>query len=692
MKKHILFIINMLCLVFVANSQSVSEFEAINISKNFIQTSILATEKLSIKTVVAEKQNDNMLYYVINLQPKGFILISGDKSLEPVLAFSFESDYEINPNPAAKMLFDSYKNQIINNRENKVVSDEKTLKKWKQLETADFVKANSPSVKPLIQTKWNQGLYYNAKCPANGKVPTGCVATALAQIINYFRYPSSGTGSYGYEHSEYGYLESNFSAHTYNYDQMPVSLTDFNDDLAQLMFDIGVSVDMQYKVGGSGMYNHKGAYTLKTHFGYPVETQYVWKDTMPQDYIYGGGHDPHLNNWDSVVIDHLNRKIPIYYAGWDKPFTSGHAFIIDGYSDSTQFHINFGWGGNSDAYFALSYIKPTGYNFTLGNEMIINAVPPTYVNNCAVNKVLTSIEGVIDDGSGPIYNYQNNANCSWLIAPKDSLLYIELEFLKFNLDSNDFVTIYDGADENASILTTYYGGDSTLTLKSTGNKVFVQFISDSDSVNDGWLLSYKSVVPDYCSENITYTAASDTIEDGSKNQPYKKAANCTWLIKPENAKNILITFLEFDLNEGDKLTIYKGTASFLCELSGNTLPAPIFIDAPNSRLTFESGINQNRGQGFKLYYDINVSGTNDLSTTEISIFPNPAKDFITIKKSDINTVKINFYDINGKLIKSISQKDEEESLYIGDISDGTYEIKFIENNNIIKTTKIVVVK
>ncbi len=376
-------------------------------------------------------------YYVFNFEYGGFVIISANKSIQPVLAFSPVNNCpEINKSPQFEWWMQGYTQQIINAVKSKAVND-KAIVEWNRLLDNNYslpVTKKALGVEPLIHTTWDQSPYYNGMCPvyseaSGGRCVTGCVATCLGQIMAYFRHPEKGVGEYSYVDENYGEQSVNFTEQTYNWDQMPSSLSRNNEEIAKLLYHIGVSVDMHYGPDGSGMTNHKGAFTLKTYFDYTDSTQYLFRDSIDID-------------WPGMLISSLDRNIPLYYAGWtDTNFVMGHAFVCDGYTDSTFFHMNWGWGGSSDGYFNIDHLTPGSNDFTLLHEAIINATPKTnYPNYFTGQKTLTSLDGLIDDGSGPLNNYKPNNTCSWLIEPFDSVSSITLSFVKVDILSSD--TLY----------------------------------------------------------------------------------------------------------------------------------------------------------------------------------------------------------------------------------------------------------
>jgi hypothetical protein len=221
----------------------------------------------------------------------------------------------------------------------------------------------STAVSPLVQTKWDQSPYYNNLCPYDNskgeRTVTGCVATAMAQVMNYWEYPKKGTGFHSYNHSKYGTLNANFGSTTYDWANMPNELTSSSSTVqknavATLMYHCGVSVDMDYNVsseGGSGAYvissrspvTHCTEYALKTYFGYKTSIQGVQK----ADYT--------TTNWKNLLKAELDASRPIVYAGFGD---GGHCFVCDGYDNNDYFHFNWGWGGLYDGYFALNALIP----------------------------------------------------------------------------------------------------------------------------------------------------------------------------------------------------------------------------------------------------------------------------------------------------------------------------------------------
>ncbi|MGM0650939.1 MAG: C10 family peptidase, partial [Bacteroidota bacterium] len=581
--------------------------------------------------------------------PEGFVILSGEADVFPLIAYSFDNPY---PHDIVPHNFNAWmqnvETQIRKTRQENLKADEKIHNAWKNINKQEYWETHkTKAVSPLLHTEWDQGKYYNASCPedsegTDGHVVTGCVATALGQLMNYFRHPVQGEGYYSYTDSTYGFLEMDFSEQTYNWDAMGTSLNAYNPDVADLLYHIGISVDMNYGPDASGMHNHKGAYTLRTYFGYNDSTSYLFRDSLDESF-----------DWTGMLIDHLDQHIPVYYAGWgDTVFQSGHAFIADGYQDSTYFHFNWGWGGSADGYFNLNSLTPSGADFTLLHEAIANATPDIAVpNHCEGQKLLTNKQGCLNDGSGPRHNYANNKNCEWLIQPDDSVSSLTFELLEFDTQPEDELIIYDGPDDTAPVLASLSGQEETQSFESNTDKVLVKFISDDTGTDKGWLLSYDSEQPEYCILQTTMTDSTDYISDGSNDYLYNNNTFCNWDIQPEGADYISIQFLEFDVADGDYVRVSDGnTNDIIADFSGSNVPEPMDIQSDKVTVTFRS--NNNRAQGWQLKYAMNTSLMKDEhGLKRAQLYPNPASStcYFEYKNRDDKQLQINISDASGKI-------------------------------------------
>ena len=629
-------------------------------------------------------------FYFINYKLGGWVMVSATDAVIPIIAYSFEGKY--NPDFVPEN-FDAwvsqYKSQIYETIRDSVQPTNNTSDLWKY-----YLNANSTeltkykkmrSAEPLIVTTWDQGLYYNEMCPADpggpgGHCYTGCVPTCMAQICNYFRFPQTGTGSYSYNCPPYGELSVDFSEATYNWDEMPTSLSTNNLQTAQIMYHLGVSCDIVYGPDGSGMYNHKAAYALRTHFKYSQQTEYLYRDSTNL-------------NWDSVIIAHLDKKIPLYYAGWSVPNINGHAFVCDGYEDSTYFHFNWGWSGSNDGYFYTSNLNPGGNNFNLAQELIINCFPDTvnyqYPMYCMGTDTLTSTFGTIDDGSGPVYNYIDNQVCSWLISPVDSVNSITLDFIRFDTELFDTLFVFDGDSDNSQLLGSFSGNSIPSDITSTGDKLFIKFKSDNENTADGWLIGYSSEIPQFCSNNVI-TETNGEISDGSGPANYQNLTTCLWMIQPTIGDEINLEFSSFNTEEDhDFVTIYDGSDK-VGEFSGNELPPS--ITAINGMMTIVFSTNSsNTEDGWEATYTTTITDVDESNIKDIKVFPNPANNTLTIALSHTTEFRnVKLYSVLGKEIIS-KQITNSKSVVIdtSELPDGIYIVD-ISTNEVSICKKILI--
>ncbi|MDR0833877.1 MAG: C10 family peptidase [Candidatus Symbiothrix sp.] len=248
---------------------------------------------------------------------------------------------------------------------------------------------NSCGVEPLLTTYWAQRApYNNLVANLGGDYPTGCVATAMAQIMNYWGHPIQRTRSIPSYTTDGLHISVPAITGTTTYDWVNMKNTTAEyittaqkNAVAKLMYECGVAVHMDYKPGGSGAYvledirnNHTSFAVLPTYFGYDNTIQSKWRGNLNTE-------------WDDLLISDLNAGRPILYIGYDP--AGGHAFVCDGFSCNTDaygrryFHFNWGWGeayqGNSNnannGYFVSSALNISDYAFNGSQGIVYNIKP-----------------------------------------------------------------------------------------------------------------------------------------------------------------------------------------------------------------------------------------------------------------------------------------------------------------------------
>lgn len=706
MKKYLILLLGLLIVFQLLNAEKVPYEKARQAALNFYASRINSEErilksKLQVFDHFIIEDKSGILYYVFNIH-KGFVIVSGNDATKPVPGYSFESSYSP-PTRESNFIawMDQYAEQIRSVNLQNLAPDEQISREWKELLDGDLnhVKSvnNYREIQPMFTSQWDQGVPYNEMCPADpagpgGRCLTGCVATAMGQLLYYFRWPDSGLGSYSYQHPDYGEISADFENSDYKWNEMTNQCTGSTPEVAEILFHLGVSVDMVYGPAGSGMYNHKAAYSLKTYFKFSPETQYVFRDSTSMD-------------WDSLIISHLDRRIPMYYAGWSVPNINGHAFICDGYQTDEYFHFNWGWSGSYDGYFYLNNLNPGGSNFNLAQELIINAYPDTvnynYPAYCTENQIVTSFSGSIDDGSGPMYYYQPGSNCSWLIDPQnemDSVSNITLNFSKFSLADGDFLRVYDGDNTGAELLGEFTGNNLPGSYTSSGNKMLITFSSDGVGESHGFLASWQSLRPVWCNGMTTINEPSGEFSDGSQSFFYNNNSTCMWRIMPQSNSATVLVFDEFKTEAlNDVLKIYDlANNQLLATISGEydslNLPEPVQSPSGKMFITFTTNASI-RNQGWKAhYYNGNVGY--DLETENeksLVAFPNPNSGHFFIQSKGTSPLNLFMSDVMGNhFVVKWKQTDQFIEIDGTGLSAGIYFVNIVSEQKIVRIKVLIV--
>jgi hypothetical protein len=317
-----------------------------------------------------EAQDGVPSVYVFNQRlNSGFVFLSADSEAYPVLGYvdggAFDRE---NIAPALKWWLGEYSRQIEFARQNTSASDDIS---------ATRASVSGVAIAPMVTTKWNQGTPYNDQCPRiNGvRCVTGCVATAMAQVMNYHKYPERGKGTVSIDlEATTDPTKLDLSAETFDWNNMLDSYDGEYTEVqanavAYLMKACGYSVDMNYSTTVSGAASYYIGKALIDNFGYnpgiSFEERVYYNET----------------SWNQMVYDELNAGRPVIYGGQGEG--GGHQFVCDGYDGNGYFHINWGWGGASDGYFLLQSLNPddlgigggTGGGFSF-DQSIIKGVQP----------------------------------------------------------------------------------------------------------------------------------------------------------------------------------------------------------------------------------------------------------------------------------------------------------------------------
>lgn len=312
-------------------------------------------------------------FYVYNRYGGGFVIISGDDSVDPVIGYSLDGEIDpSNLSPAFEWWMEGVKLTIDANRTVGAVASYDTQLSWKEFENgvspiSSLTKADG---KLLNTATWDQGGIFNRDCP--NQYYCGCVALAMAELMRYYEHPSAPSQvlipSYFDDYAEVTRSSRDLTGVTYNFASMPTTYSEANssvldksikDDIAGLLADIGASVEMGYSSGGSGAHSEDIVYAMGTYFKYNKAAEIRYRSYYTE------------KDWVDMMIASIDAGHPLLAGGsrW-KEGSGGHQFIVDGYRSDRLMHFNFGWGGSDNGYYSVG-MNTYAKNFSV----IVNMYP-----------------------------------------------------------------------------------------------------------------------------------------------------------------------------------------------------------------------------------------------------------------------------------------------------------------------------
>lgn len=418
-----------------------------SIGERFVRNNMqsLRNFKSSKHVLTISDDKGNACLYVFNVEDKAFYIVSADDRAKPILAYSDEGALDVNNiHLSMSYYLDHYKNAISYAIENNLEAEASVKEEWNLVRTRGKLNERNlgKSVEPLLSLKWNQIYPYNYYCPTELGGPgdhayVGCAADVMAMIMKYWNYPEQGVGSHSYIPEGYPEQSANFGETTYDWDNMPEQLYSFSpvkeiEAVALLMYHCGVSIDMKYGAMASSGYSEMVPAAMKNYFKYTDKMRHLYRDQ----------HD--LEEWKSLLIENLDRKLPIFYAG-SSQISGGHAFVCDGYTEDGYFHFNWGWSGVGNGNFAIDALNPEGADYNINQRAIFDMLPD-YAHKC------TPKAPVVEANVKSVYSYKGVVN---VLLPTMSDLDVALEKIDELVILRDNKQVYSVKDVTPGSVVTF---------------------------------------------------------------------------------------------------------------------------------------------------------------------------------------------------------------------------------------------
>ena len=610
-------------------------------------------------TYTAYAENGQAAFYVFALQPKGFVIVSADDRAKPILGYSTESNFTAQLPDGLMTFFDNYKagfSQMFANNDERTAE---AVTDWTSLAETGMLssrKANR-SVEPLLASIWNQTDLYNNMAPEDpnsvysGHCKSGCVANTMSQIMRYWEWPRSGEGSHGYDadgnYGSYGWQEADFSAATYRYELMPDYL-DFAspqvevDATALLEYHAGVSVNMGYGANASGAYSQDVGPAMESYFRFSSD--------------YWHNYQEYSDSWEEDMVNNLDAGMPLYYASQGD--VGGHAYVVDGYDDWYFFHVNWGWGGFDNGYYAIDGFYLTFYSFPWWHNAVFNLHPVDEYYDAPM--AVANIEAVALDKTKiglafePVYETRGGNAISAIDAiyiMRDGVLIDSL----MNVTEPQ-VSYNDEVEKNGTYYYTVYAVNEAGMSKVARDTVMVGNTCDvrfelADSGNNGWDLSSIAVLD----------------EDGKVSQRVG-----LW----DGGSATVIAQLP-----SDQTVTFFWTYDNTCYSHGSLSEVSYEIYDWNDNLIVASYDYPTVGEITDYEMNCDPDDVAELKQTQ-ALYPNPASDCFTV---DGNVKEVKVFNALGQLMLQGADNTVDVSAW----PEGMYFVRIVDENDTVSTVKFL---
>ncbi len=737
-------IIVMVGLGFASYGKTVDMNAAMTVGSNFLISAGVAgvqgptSLSLAYTATAMVKGNEVADFYVFNINGgKGFVMVSGDDGVIPILAYSDQAAFDIsNISPDTKFWISGYKKQITAVIENEAPAKASTTQRWNELQASATHTTNrvtSSGVAPLLGSMmWNQSPYYNMLCPSTsttgGLSVTGCVATAMAQVMKYWNWPSVGTGIHSYyDPTSNATLTANYGATAYQWSLMPNTVTFLTPSasvvaVSTLMLHAGISVNMSYSAAESGSYVisletygiNCAQYALPTYFHYKPSLRGLSRFGEVQGY-----GDPIVDSiaettWIAMLQTELNAGHPIIYDGEEPAYAGGHCWVCDGWETSgNMFHFNWGWGGYNNGYYTVDNLAPSslGTNLNLDQGAILGIVPDSFPSTpgnlqllapldanvsspmpykspfAITTKILNSdTVASVGDFCARVYNASNTLVCTIATITGDTIAAGDSATLSFSTAGQDSMVPYQ-----YSIEVLHRAAGTTAWAPVANNRNYINYTvlgvnTDTDlvlydslhvnghSIPSGSPVTVSTTIGNQSSAGTTFTGALRAVL-------INVTTGAQYTVQQHASQTIDTTYL------GMNFTFTN--SSMLIPVGLYALEVEHQYNGAGSFFTTSSDYYSNP---VLLNVTAYTAVTTVATEANVYVYPNPAKDIVTIATEGqvINTIHI--MDVAGHVVRSTTGAGQTlVSMPVNDLAAGIYVVQ-VQTATGTVTKKIVINK
>ncbi len=454
--------------------------------------------------------------YVVNFNPIGFVVVSGDDMAAPIVGYSMDSTLPWNSIPGnMQAMLNTYSAQV----KVAAVNGKMVNREWDNMISLRTRSDESAAIAPIIRVNWNQTAPYNKYCPGSGsnKAIVGCVAVAMSQAMSVQKYPPRPTGLVNYTPAGYSNINLNYDAEKpYNWDNILSGANQY-DEAARLMYHAGVSVQMMYGAQASAVSYNK---------------LYLIRDALVNNFSYGNDVTIYYRKqyentygrtaWIRLMINELSSGRAVVYNGTG---SAGHSFNVDGYDGVSMFHLNWGWQGIGNGYFSLDnlYDEYQGIAFPDNHVAIIGIGSPdrelrsVEINATGIEEGLaagTVVANITVNGTEPKPSYQFRVRGPYINgAYRD----VPFEIKGTKLVTTKQLSVAEKASYDFDIIVST-SGETPLTMSFTIN------VEPWKALAAGTMVTYdraSGIFSFKTQHNVSYTlrsAAGATLASGTLNE------------------------------------------------------------------------------------------------------------------------------------------------------------------------------